>query len=320
MMAPEEITLTRLMGPLATALEDPDTREVVVVKPGEFGVENSKGWHWYDAEALTYKRLLALGILAAQRTGQQFGENCLGVSSRLPGGHRITMVGPPSTPAGTIHLTVRKRATSFIPTLDWLGEKGYYDFLPKGTDWAAWCRERVVAKRSFLATGETGSSKTTFAEALARSTSLEERVATLESVPEWILPHRNWIPQIYRQAGSAARGLPTAEEALELVLRERPDRILFGEMRTGEAWAYLRALRTGHRGGISTAHADEGEGGEEAFETMTLMIRQNASSNGVPEETVNRLLRKTINVVAHCVKVAGDKIPYRLTRLEEVAV
>jgi type IV secretion system protein VirB11 len=315
-MQPAEITLNRLLAPLAAALEDPDTREVVVIRPGEFGVENSQGWRWYEDPALTYPRCLSLAILAAHRTGQHFGENSLGVSSRLPGRHRITMAGPPSTPAGTINLTIRKRATSFTPTPEWLAERGYFDFLPKGTDWVAWCRERVLAKRTFLLTGETGSSKTTFAEALIREIPLDQRIVTMESVPEWDLPHRNWVPIVYAQAGVEAHGLPTATQALELALRQRPDRILFGEMRTAECWAYLRALQSGHPGGVTTAHAMPGV--PAAMAALMLMIRENPSAASASEHLITKLLRTSINVVAHAVKVSGDAVPYRLTHLEEI--
>lgn len=317
-MVPGEATLRRLIRPMAGALGDGDTREVVVVRPCEFGVENSKGWHWHQAPELDFRTLDAIAILAARFTGQEFGPHRAACSSRLPDGERITMARPPVMPAGSIGLTIRKRATSFTPTLEWLGERGWFNFLPKGRDWPAWFRERIAAKWTFAFTGETGSSKTTAAEACIRAIPLHERIATLESTPEWFgLPHRNWLSHLYAQSGQEGLGLFTAEQVLELVLRERPDRILFGELRTGEAWAYIRALQAGRRGSITTAHTDPGI---EAFlDAVMLMVRQNIHANGVPEETVVRLLRKQINVVVHCAKVDGDPVPYRATQLDIIS-
>ncbi len=317
-MIPGEATLRRLIAPMAHALADPDTREVVVTRPGAFGVENSNGWHWHEAPSLTFKTLDAICILAARFTNQEIGPHRPACSSRLPDGERITMARPPVMPSDMINLTIRKRATSFTPTLEWMAERGWFDFLPDKRDWVAWFKERIERKWTFAFTGETGSSKTTIAEACIRAIPLHERIVTIESTPEWIsLPHRNWTPHIYAQSGQEHTGLPSAEEVLELALRERPDRILFGELRTGEAWAYMRALQAGHRGSITTAHADPGK---DAFlSTVGLMVRQNAHSVGVPEETVRSLLAKHINVVVHCAKVAGDAVPYRATHLDIIS-
>ena len=313
-----EATLRRLLHPLAGALADPDTREVVVNRPGSYGVENTTGWHWYDAPELTYRVLEAITILAARATGQEIGSRRAFCSSRLPDGGRISMSRPPLMPPDIISLTIRKRATSFTPTLGWMGERGWFDFLPDTRDWVAWFRDRVEARWTFAFTGETGSSKTTAAEACIRAIPLHERIVTVESAPEWLdLPHRNWVPHLYAQAGQEGFGLPSAEEVLEHALRERPDRILFGELRTGEAWGYMRALQAGHRGSITTAHTDPGREG--FLDAVGLMVRQNAHSAGVPERTVRRLLEKQVNVVVHCAKVPGDPVPYRATHLDVIS-
>lgn len=316
MLVPGEVTLRRLLGPLKGALSDPDTREVVVNECGEFGVENSKGWHWHKAPDLTFAQLDALCILAARQTNQRFGPFRSGCSSRLPGGERISMARPPSSPAGVINLTIRKRAANFVPTLDWLEEHGWFSFLPKRAEgWHVWLRRMIKTKRTIIFTGETGSSKTTAAEACLRAIPLHERLIILESVPEWgDLPQKNVIYRMYAQAGDDESGMPKAEEALARALRERPDRILFGEMRTGEAWAYMRVLMGGHPGGISTAHASPGR--ESAFDTLTLMIRESAFSVGVGDETIRRMLRDHIHIVIHCTKAPGEAVPYRATFID----
>lgn len=322
MPLPGEMTLRRLLAPMGAALADPDTREVVVNQPGRFGVENSAGWSWHDAPELDFDRLDAIGILAAGLTSQDFGVSTPACSSRLPDGERITMARPPVAATGSVTHTIRKRALSFTPTLEWLEQRGWFSFLPHApapfSGWAAWMRHKIaVEKATIFFTGVTGSSKTTAAEAALRAIPLDERIITVESVPEWMgLPHRNWVPRVYAQDEQKRPGMLGAEQVIEQALRERPDRILFGELRTGEVWAYLRALMSGHPGGISTAHAKPGYTALE--DALVFMARQNRHSQGVPEETVRGLLRAHIDVVIHCEKAPGDPVPYRATSVEIV--
>lgn len=301
---PGELTLRRLMAPMAAALAAPNTREVVVNECGAFGVESSEGWSWHEAPELTFDRLDAIAILAARFTSQELGPSRPACSSRLPDGERITLARPPVTPAGTVNLTIRKRASSFTPTLEWLEETGWFSKLPaREGGWGSWLRRQVERKRTIIFSGETGSGKTSAAEACIRAIPLHERLVTLESTPEWFgLPQRNWAPRMYAQAGDTKSGLQNAEQTLAAALRERPDRILFGEMRTGEAWAYLRVLMGGHPGGISTAHAAPGR--KAAFDTLLLMIRENPNSSGVSDQTIRGMLRQHIHIVIHCAKSA----------------
>ena len=313
---PGERTLRHLLGPMAFALSDPDTREIVVNQVGRFGVENSTGWHWHDAPALTFNRLDAIGTLAAAYTSQEVGPHQPSCSSRLPGGERITICRPPVVPAGTISLTIRKRAASFTPSLHWLAERGYFSFLPKDRDWVVFFERAVAARRTIVVAGQIGGSKTTFAEALIRAIPTHERIVTLESTPEWIdLPQQNWVALLYAREGQE-RGWRTAAECLEDSLRMRPDRILMGELRTGEAWAYLRALMAGHPGGITTCHAETAEG---AFDALALMIRQSEHARGLSDPDIRALLTKHVHIGVHCAKMPGADVPYRITEVQEFA-
>ena len=189
-------------------------------------------------------------------------------SSRLPGGQRITINMPPMMPEGVIQLTIRQRAKSFDPTLDWLEARGWFRWTEGRTHggtpfqpaegWTEWLRAKVRGRANIVLLGSIGSSKTTGAEALIKEIPDWERLGTLESTPEWELDRRNWAPIRYAQERRPGIGLPTAEEALEMALRMRLDRVLFGELRNAEAWAWLRSLQTGLRGAIATAHGHPG--------------------------------------------------------------
>lgn len=315
---PGEITLRRLLAPFDAAMAKDDTREIVVNKPGSFGVEGDNGWTWHQDPTLNFRRLEAIARLGARMTSQDVSNVSPACSTRLPGGQRMTVAMPPMTPDGEISLTMRQRAKSFDPTLDWLDEKGWFRFLPQDRNWREWLREKVHSRANLVFTGAIGSSKTTGSEACAKEIPEWERVVTLESTPEWILKRVNWVPMMYAQEKKPGIGLRTAEEALELALRQRADRVLFGELRTGEAWAWLRSLQAGLRGAIATAHGSPGFDG--LFNALLPMIRQSPHSAGVPQETIHQMVKQNIDVVIHCQRVDRDHggVPYRAAHIEEV--
>ena len=134
---PGELTLRRLLEPFTAAMALEDTREIVVTRPGSFGVEGDHGWTWHGDDRLTYRWLDALGRLAGRMTHQDLSGASPACSSRLPGGQRITINMPPMMPEGVIQLTIRQRAKSFDPTLDWLEARG----------WFRWTEGRRMAAR-----------------------------------------------------------------------------------------------------------------------------------------------------------------------------
>lgn len=301
-MQPGEATLRRLLEPFAAALAQPGTREIVVNRPGRFGVEGEQGWSWHDAPALTFARLDAIAILAASRSSRQLGPDRPAASSILPGGERIMIARPPATPPGTITLAIRRRAKDFTPTLAWLEAGGYFAALP--SHGAAWWQRAIAAGQTVLIAGAIGSSKTTFAEALIRAIPAERRLVTIEDTPEWLeLPQENWSPLYFDGERRSAT------DCLQDAMRLRPDDLLFQELRGAEAWAFLRARVIGHRS-ITTIH---GADPAAALEAAALMVRQSAEGRALEAGTVHGLLRQHIDIVAHC---ARD--PYRLTAVLEL--
>ena len=303
MASPGEATLLRLLEPFAPALAMADTREIVVNRPGGFGVEGDHGFAWHDAPELTYARLDAICTLAASRTSKRVGPDRPTCSSVLPGGERIATARPPATAPGTICLNIRRRAKSFTPTLGWLEERDYFRHVP-GFGAGYWQRA-IDDEKTVIVCGAIGSSKTTFAEALLRAIHPGKRLVTVEDTPEWLdLPHVNWMPLYFDGERR------TATDCLQDALRARPDWLPFQEMRGSEAWAFLRARIVGHPG-ITTVHSrDCGS----AFDALALMVRQSAEGRALPEGTLHGLLRQHIDIVAHCARE-----PFRITEVLEVA-
>lgn len=297
-----ESTLLRLLEPFASALALAGTREIIVNVPGRFGVEGDDGWQWHDAPVLTFKRLDAIATLAASRTSKRFGVDRPTCSAVLPGGERIAIARPPATAAGTIKLNIRKRAKSFTPTLPWLEAGGYFNHVP-GYDAMFW-QDAIDSNKTILVCGSIGSSKTTFAEALLRAIPQNLRLVTIEDTPEWLdLPHENWAPLYFD--GERRSAIDCLREAR----RMRPDWLPMQELLGDEAWAFLGALIVGHPG-ITTVHSDNCAS---AFDAIAVMIRQSQEGRGMEEQTVNKLLRQHIDIVAHCARE-----PFRITEVMEV--
>jgi type IV secretion system protein VirB11 len=297
-----EATLRRLLEPFAEALARPGTREIVVNKPGRFGVEGEDGWTWHDAPELTYRRLDAIATLAAARNSKRVGPDRPTCTSVLPDNERITIARPPATAPGVVSLNIRRRAKDFTPTLGWLQDTGYFRQVP-GYDAAYWQRQ-IEAGRTILVAGAIGSSKTTFAEALLRAIPSHRRLVTIEDSPEWIdLPHENW-DALYFDGVSR-----TATDCFEIALRKRPDWLPFQELRGAEAWAFLRARVIGHES-ITTIHAADCAS---AFDALELMIRQSQEGRTMDKETVRGLLRQHIDIVAYCARE-----PFRVADVLEV--
>jgi type IV secretion system protein VirB11 len=307
-----EATLRLLMAPIAPLLAQPGTTELVINRPGEVGVECDGEWTWHALPELDFEHLDALGTLAGVQTHQDFGPARPSCSTVLPQGYRLQIARPPITKVGEISLTIRKRASSFVPTLEFFAATGYFDALDPGVDWVAWFTERVVARKTFLIGGNTGSSKTTFAEALTRAIPLHERILTIEKTAEFAeLPHQGWLAQYYGYTGDGVGSEKAAVHLLETALRQRPDRILFGELRSaGEAWAYLRGLKAGHPGGITTIHAGSAEGTVTALATM---MRGDLAGATMSDDHLRAEVRDNVDVLVHCASK-----PYRVTQVVEV--
>jgi type IV secretion system protein VirB11 len=305
----------------AAAFSNPRVTEVVVNRPGEFGIEAAGEWQWFTDDSLTFDRLDGIGKLAAGLTRQTLDVHTPRAGSILPaaafgidqsiGGLRIQIARPPAVLEGTYSLTIRKRATDFVPTLEWLAERGYFSALPQDREWVAWWRAAVLARKTVLLSAETGAGKTTFAEALAREIPHDSRIITIEKTPEWNLPHRNLVISLYGSSGDGKAADRAATQCVEDALRQRPDRILVGELRSpGEAWAYIRALLAGHPGGITTIHA---ESTTLAISALAMMLRQDTAGSTMSDSDLRAQIKQSVHIVAQCAKN-----PYRLVAVEEL--
>ena len=157
----------------------------------------------------------------------------------------------------------------------------------------------VGARRSILVSGGTGSGKTTLLNALSAFIDQDERVITIEDAAELRLRQPHVVRLESRPANVEGRGRVTIRELLRGALRMRPDRIVIGEVRGGEALDLLMALNTGHEGALSTVHANSPEDALRRVETLALM-----AGVGLPHEAIREQLGRGLDLVIHLARLS----------------
>jgi type IV secretion system protein VirB11 len=268
---------TRFLGPLLKYFEEPNIREFVINQPGQVGYEFPDGsWKWVDAPELTLEQLEDCARMLANLSNEIFTPQHPILSCKMPGGHRVQIV------AG--HHTTKK----FTMTVRIQHVKNYtldHFFMPEGT------KERIiddiVNKRTILISGGTSTGKTSFMNAALKYIPMHERLITLEDVPELDVPHANWAPLIFGGANRDPSGREI-REMLNATLRMRPDRILLGEIRKENAFAFCSAINTGHEGSMATIHANSPDAALDAVINRVML-------NGEIADSALNVLKRQLN-------------------------
>ena len=209
------------------------------------------------------------------------------VDARLPDGSRVHAAIPPIALGGPV-LTIRR----FSPR-----PLGPDDLVRSGTasgDAIAFLTEAVRSRRSILVSGGTSSGKTTTLNALGFAIGADERVVTIEDAAELRLPQENVVALETRAASVEGLGAVDVRTLLRNALRMRPDRIIVGEVRGGETLDMLQALNTGHRGSLTTVHANSAFHALLRLETMALM-----AGVDLPLVAVREQIRQGVELIVH---------------------
>src|SRR6184192_471634 len=209
------------------------------------------------------------------------------VDARLPDGSRVHAVIPPISLVGPV-LTIRRFAAEPL---------GPDDLVRNGTlsrEAMDYLIRAVAQRRSILVSGGTSSGKTTTLNALAFAIGERERIVTIEDAAELRLPQPNVVALETRPPSVEGTGAIDVRSLLRAALRMRPDRIVVGEVRGGEALDMLQAMNTGHRGSLTTAHANSARHALMRIETTALM-----GGIEIPLEAVREQIRRGIDIVVH---------------------
>jgi pilus assembly protein CpaF len=288
--------------PIAHLIQDPDVTEIMVNGSRRVFVERDGVVEPVDGVELDERHLTVAVRNIARALGDDVSCEKPILDSRLPDGSRVSAVIPPCSVGGTT-LTIRKfQAKWFTPT----ELVRNCTVTPEALDLV---REAVQRNQSILISGGTGTGKTTFLSALTTYFPSRDRVVLIEETAEVHVE----LPNVVRFEARLEQGnLPavTIRDLLRATLRHRPDRIVVGEIRGGEAFELLQALNTGHSGSLSTIHANSPE---DALTRLAGCVLQSAVE--LPYAAVRRQIADAIGLVLHLERQHGKR---RLSDLIEV--
>lgn len=313
----DRVYLHSYLAPLAFALERADVTDIYINRPGELWTESLGGTiERHDVPALDAALLPRLARQVAALSHQGISREHPLLSASLPDGARIQIVAPPAT-RGELAIAIRKQVSADLGLDDYVAGGAFRDVsitadrqatvidavrarLDAG-DMAGALRAAVRGRLNILISGGTSSGKTTFLNSLIREIPAEERLILIEDTPEIRLAHANAVGLIAARSALGEAHV-TANDLVSASLRMRPDRIILGELRGPEAFAFLRAINTGHPGSMSTIHADSVE---RAFEQLALLVLEGGST--LQRNDILAYVRATVDVVLQLTRDAGGR-------------
>jgi pilus assembly protein CpaF len=292
------------LGPLEAFLRDPSVAEIMVVEPRVIYVERDgrielTDQSFSDADALraTIERIVT-------PLGRRVDESSPLVDARLADGSRVNAVIPPLALRGPC-LTVRKFRTTAL-SFDDLVEKGSLS-----SAMAEFLGMAVRCRKNIIISGGTGSGKTTLLNLLSGKIPAEERIVTIEDAAELRLLQEHVVALESRPANLEGKGEVAIRDLVKNALRMRPDRIIVGECRGGEALDMLQAMNTGHEGSMTTTHANSPREALGRLETLCLM-----SGVDLPLSAVRRQLAASLHLIVQQSRLADGS--RKVTCISEV--
>ncbi len=253
---------------LEDVLEDPEVSEIMINGPHNVWIEGHGKLYSHEAPLLNASALNRAAIHIARPLGLDPATAPI-VDARLEDGSRVAICVPPASPK--VAITVRRFGKRAFSAAD-LVEQGA---LPETVRQAA---ERMLyTRRNILVSGGTGSGKTTLLNALIELLPDDERIVAIEDTLELRIEHSNCVRF---EARGLATGAVTIRDLVRHALRHRPDHIVVGEVRGGEAADLLQALNTGHGGSLTTVHANNAESGLVTARQLRHAGRRGASLGG----------------------------------------
>jgi type IV secretion system protein VirB11 len=308
--APDLSALHLSLRPLRRFLDDATVTELCINRPGEVFVESRHGWRREGLADATYDWCVRFAKLVGNFTRQRVDASSPLLSAALPGGERVQIVLPPATTTGTVAIAIR-RPSREVWSIEELGRGGIFratarsgsrsdgssaelERLLEARDYESFMRLAVTSRKNILVSGPTGSGKTTWTKALIREIPEHERLITIEDAKELVLDrHPNHVRLFYSKDDQGLSRV-SARQLLECCLRMKPDRILLAELRSDEAFDYLRSVNSGHPGSITSVHAASAE---LAFEQLVLLAKQNPAGRELARQDIRNLLHLLIDVV-----------------------
>lgn len=278
----------RGFGLLDSIIKDDTITEVMINGPTNIFIEQSGRLFKLDKQFESQRRLEDVIQRIVGLAGREVNQANPICDTRLPDGSRVNVVLPPIALCGPT-ITIRKFSKTPM-TIEKLIQYGSIT-----REIADKLELLVKAKYNIFISGGTGSGKTTFLNALSNYIPKDERVITIEDSAELqITGVENLVSLETRNANASGAGQITIRDLIKSSLRMRPERIVVGEVRGGEALDMLQAMNTGHDGSLSTGHANSTEDMLSRLETMVLQ-----GAAGLPLEAIRQQIASAVDIIIH---------------------
>jgi pilus assembly protein CpaF len=292
------------LGPLERLLADHEVTEIMVVDAHHIFVERAGKLTLSGARFTDEERMRAAIERIVTPLGRRIDESSPLVDARLPDGSRVNVVIRPLALRGSC-ITIRKFARTRI-TLDKLLELGALS-----PAMGRFLERSVRAKKNIVISGGTGSGKTTLLNVLSSAIPEDERIVTIEDAAELQLSQPHVVSLESRPANMEGKGEVSIRELVKNALRMRPDRIVVGECRGGEALDMLQAMNTGHDGSLTTTHANSPLEALVRLETLALM-----AGLALPAQAIREQIVKSVHLVVQQTRLGDGS--RRVTAISEV--
>jgi pilus assembly protein CpaF len=292
-------------GPIQDLLDEPDVTEVMVNRPEQIYIERKGKLIDTKVKFDNEEHIMRIIERIVSPLGRRVDTENPMVDARLPDGSRVNAVIPPVSIDGPV-LTIRKFSKTKL-TIEQLIE---FDTLtPTMSDFLRAC---VLGRLNIIISGGTGSGKTTLLNVLSSFIPETERVVTIEDSAELRLDQRHVVRMEARPPNIDGRGQVTIRDMVRNSLRMRPDRIVVGECRGGEALDMLQAMNTGHDGSLTTLHANSPRDALLRLETMVLMAGME-----LPLKVIRQQVASAVDLIVHQSRFKNG--PRKITAISEVA-
>lgn len=251
-------------GPIESLVYDESVTEIMINGTQSIYYEKEGRLHLFDARFESDDQIRVLIDRIVGPLGRRIDESSPMVNARLPQGHRVNAIIPPLSPDGPV-VTIRAFSHHVMSLEEMIALGTFDENMARFFGWV------VPSRMSVVVSGGTGSGKTTLLNALSRLIPHEERVITIEDSAELrFLDHPHVVRLEARPRNAEGEGEVTIRDLVVNALRMRPDRIVVGECRSGEALDMLQAMNTGHEGSLTTLHANAAA---EVVDRMVTMVR-----------------------------------------------
>ncbi|MCW5654242.1 P-type DNA transfer ATPase VirB11 [Hydrogenophaga sp.] len=301
--------LLSYLAPLKPLLDSAHIEEIIVNRPREVYVESGGAWVPLEIPEFDQRRLTQLADLIATYSHQTVGARQPLLSAQLPEGQRVQVVMPPGCLPEMFGLAIRLPSQKRF-SLDDLARSGSLRMRSEGHgtseqsdaeltamldggDLVGFLQGAVRLRKNILISGGTSTGKTTTMRALTDEMRSDERIVTIEDVPEISLSQHNKLSLIASKGGQGVAKVGVTD-LLEASMRLRPDRILLGEIRGAEAADFLELINSGHPGSISTIHADSPR---LCFERLCFMVKRREGFQAMSGPALLAYIQSVIDVV-----------------------